>query len=143
MKLNKLQQRIVSILEPLPIENNHLAPTGIIEPLQIKIGETITGWLRSLRRGQPMIWDPWILKDGDIYRMFYLKGIEGQDPWWTISNICGAISTDMDDWQDLGTILEQSQLIIGNPEEYVLVVAIKKMAFTIYFTLLVAKNHHT
>ncbi|MBW4445536.1 MAG: family 43 glycosylhydrolase [Spirirestis rafaelensis WJT71-NPBG6] len=106
MKLNKLQQRIVSILEPLPIENNHSAPTGIIEPLQIKIGETVTGWLRSLRRGQPMIWDPWILKDGDIYRMFYLKGVEGHDPWWTISNICGAISTDMNHWEDLGTILE-------------------------------------
>ncbi|KAF3889387.1 MULTISPECIES: family 43 glycosylhydrolase [Nostocales] len=106
MRLNKLQQKIISILEPLPIKNEHLAPTGIIEPLQIRIGETVTGVLRSLRRGQPMVWDPWILKDGDIYRLFYLEGLEGQIPWWTISKICGAISTDMKQWQYLGTILE-------------------------------------
>ena len=104
MRLNKLQQKIISILETFPIENKNLPPTGIIEPLQIRIGETVTGILRSLRRSQAMVWDPWILKDGDIYRLFYLQGLEGQIPWWTISKICGAISTDMKHWQDLGTI---------------------------------------
>ncbi|MEW5858503.1 MAG: family 43 glycosylhydrolase, partial [Cyanobacteriota bacterium] len=106
MRLSKFQQKVISILEPLPVENKHLPSTNIIERGQIGIGETATRILRSLRRGQPMNWDPWILKDGDVYRLFYLRGLEGQNPWWKISKICGAISTDMKHWQDLGTILD-------------------------------------
>lgn len=106
MRLNKLQQKIISILETFPIENKNLPLIGIIEPLQIRIGETVIGILRSLRRSQAMVWNPWMLKDGDIYRLFYLQRLEGQIPWWTISKICGAISTDMKHWQDFGTILE-------------------------------------
>ena len=106
MRLNKLEKRIVSILEPLPIENKHLAATSIIERSQIKFGETVTRILRHWRKGKPVVWDPWILKDGDIYRLFYLQGAEDQDPWWAVSKICGAISTDLEHWQDLGTILE-------------------------------------
>jgi beta-fructofuranosidase len=106
MKLNKLQQKIISVLEPLPIENKHLPAVSIIERSQIRVGETVTGILRSLRRGEPMNWDPWILKDGNVYRLFYLRGLEGQNPWWTVSKICGAISTDLKHWQDLGTLLE-------------------------------------
>jgi beta-fructofuranosidase len=106
MKINNFQQKIISILEPLPVENKHLPPTSIIERSQIRIGETVTGILRSLRRGEAVNWDPWILKDGDVYRLFYLRGLEGQTPWWTISKLCGAISTDLIHWQDLGTILE-------------------------------------
>ena len=106
MRLNKLQQKIISVLEPLPVENKYVPAVSIIERSQIRLGETVTGILRSLRRGEPMIWDPWILKDGDVYRMFYLKGIEGQTPWWTVSKLCGAISPDLHQWQDLGTILE-------------------------------------
>lgn len=106
MRLNAFQQKIISILEPLPVENQHLAATSIIERSQIRIGETVTGILRRLRQGQPMVWDPWILKDGDVYRLFYLEGIEGKTPWWTFSKICGAISTDLEHWQDLGTLLE-------------------------------------
>ena len=106
MKLNKLQQKIISVLEPLPIENKHLPSTSIIERSQIRIGETVTGILRSLRRGEPMNWDPWILKDENVYRLFYLRGLEGQTPWWIVSKLCGAISTDLIHWQDIGTILE-------------------------------------
>lgn len=106
MNLNTLQQKIISTIEPLPLRNPLAASTNLIERGQIRIGETITGILRSLRQGEPMNWDPWILKDGDVYRLFYLRGLEGQNPWWTVSKICGAISTDMKQWQDLGTILE-------------------------------------
>ena len=106
MNLNSLQQKILTHLEPLPTGNQDWATASIVERGKFTIGETVTGILRSLRRGEPMIWDPWILKDDNIYRMFYLKGLEGQNPWWTVSNICGAISTDMDTWQDLGSILE-------------------------------------
>ncbi len=106
MRLNNLQQKIISILEPLPVENKHLPATNFIERGQIRIGETVTGILRSLRRQQTVNWDPWILKDGDIYRLFYLRGLEGQDPWWSVSKLCGAISTDLINWQDLGTLIE-------------------------------------
>ena len=106
MKLNTLQQKIISTIEPLPLRNPIAASTNLIERGQIGLGETVTRILRSLRGTEPMNWDPWILKDGDVYRLFYLRGLEGQNPWWTISKICGAISTDMNQWQDLGTILE-------------------------------------
>ena len=106
MRLSKIQQKIISIIEPLPVENKHAATATLLEQGQIKIGETVTGVLRSLRREEPVNWDPWILRDGDIYRLFYLRGLPRQTPWWKVSKICGAISTDLKNWQDLGTILE-------------------------------------
>lgn len=106
MRLNRLQKKILSYLEPLPAGLQDSAETSIIERSKFRLSETVTGILRRSRPGRPMIWDPWIIKDGDIYRLFYLQGLEGQDPWWTISKICGATSTDLEHWQDLGTLLE-------------------------------------
>jgi beta-fructofuranosidase len=54
-------------------------------------------------------WDPWILKDGEIYRLFYLRGANRsiRRPWWKIeSKIYGAISTNLKNWEDIGVILE-------------------------------------
>ncbi|MFB2969036.1 glycoside hydrolase family 68 protein [Aerosakkonema sp. BLCC-F183] len=51
-------------------------------------------------------WDPWILKDGDIYRLFYLGGASQLVHWWMNGTIYGAISTDMKTWQDVGALLE-------------------------------------
>jgi hypothetical protein len=51
-------------------------------------------------------WDPWILKDRDIYRLFYLSGRTDQEPWWKTSWICEARSSDMRQWQHLGPILQ-------------------------------------
>ncbi|MBD1926116.1 family 43 glycosylhydrolase [Trichocoleus sp. FACHB-90] len=106
MKLNPLHKKILSGIEPLPLRNSIVSSTNLTERGLIRIGETVTGILRYFRPGEPMNWDPWILKDDDVYRMFYLRGLEGQNPWWTVSNICSAISTDLQQWQDLGTILE-------------------------------------
>lgn len=106
MKLHPLQQKIITYLEPLPTGYHESIKVNIIGRGKLKLSETVTGILRRWRQGEPMIWDPWILKDDDVYRLFYLKGIEGQTPWWTISNICGAISTDLEHWQDLGILLE-------------------------------------
>lgn len=106
MRLHPLQQKIITYLEPLPTGHHDSVKVSIIGRSKLRLSETITGVLRRLRPGEPMIWDPWILKDGDVYRLFYLKGLEGQNPWWTISKICGAISTDLEHWQDLGTLLE-------------------------------------
>ncbi|NJM99357.1 MAG: beta-fructosidase [Phormidesmis sp. RL_2_1] len=51
-------------------------------------------------------WDPWILKDKDRYRLFYLSGRTDQEPWWKTSWICEAQSSDMRHWEHLGPILQ-------------------------------------
>lgn len=106
MQLPPLQRRILSQLEFLPTGVSELVKASLLERSQIRLGNAITEVLRSLRPNQPMNWDPWILKTGDVYRLFYLRGLENQTPWWTVSNLCGAVSQDLEHWQDLGTLLE-------------------------------------
>lgn len=106
MRINRLHQKILTYLEPLPTEFQDSAKVSIIDQGKLRISKTVTGILRRSRGVKPMIWDPWLLKDGDTYRLFYLEGLEGQIPWWTISKICGAISTDLEHWESLGTLLE-------------------------------------
>jgi beta-fructofuranosidase len=106
MKLTALQQTIIAYLEPFPTGHQNLTKVSLIERGKLQLSATLTGLLRHQRRGQPMIWDPWILKDGDTYRLFYLEGVEGQIPWWTISNIRGAISPDLENWEELGILLK-------------------------------------
>lgn len=105
MRLHPLHQKIITYLEPLPIAYEDRVKLSVFEQSQLRLSKTITAIVRRWRKGKPLVWDPWILKDGDIYRLFYLEG-EEQVPWWTVSKICGAISTDLEHWQDLGTILE-------------------------------------
>ena len=105
MQLHPLQRRILSQLESLPTGVSELVTASLLERSQMRLGDTVTGILRSLRANQPMNWDPWILKTGDVYRLFYLRGLEGQTPWWTVSHLCGAVSSDLKHWQDLGTLL--------------------------------------
>ena len=106
MQLPPLQRRILSQLERLPTGVSELVKASLLERSQIRLGDAVTGVLRSLRPRQPMDWDPWIVKTGDLYRLYYLRGLEGQTPWWTVSNICGAVSDDLRHWQDLGTLLK-------------------------------------
>lgn len=108
MKLNPFQQRILSSLEAIPTGVSEFERANLLERGRIRAGDAMTGMLRSLRPGAPMNWDPWILQDGDVYRLFYLRGIEGHTPWWTVSKICGAVSTDLQEWHDLGILLEPS-----------------------------------
>jgi beta-fructofuranosidase len=60
--------------------------------------------LFSLWKSYPS-WDPWIFKDGNIYRLFYLVGPRESDTWWIEGNIYGAISYDMKLWKDIGLVL--------------------------------------
>ena len=106
MKLHPLHKKIVGKIEPLPIASYDPATASLAERLQIKLGEAVTQTLRFLRRGEPIVWDPWILKDGEVYRLFYLKALKKYNPWWTVSHICGAVSSDLVNWQDLGVLLE-------------------------------------
>ncbi len=61
--------------------------------------------LNFLRKAE-RCWDPWILKDDDIYRIFYLKGSATKGPWWSVGKICCATSPDLKQWNDLGVMIE-------------------------------------
>ncbi|GAP97174.1 glycoside hydrolase family 68 protein [Leptolyngbya sp. NIES-2104] len=106
MKIHPFYGRVLRYLEPLPADLKEGAQATMLERSQLRVSHLITSLLRRSRGKLPMVWDPWILKDGDLYRMFYLQGIAGQTPWWFVSNIGGAISTDLEHWKDLGTLLE-------------------------------------
>ncbi|MBW4421350.1 MAG: family 43 glycosylhydrolase [Myxacorys californica WJT36-NPBG1] len=106
MKLTPLHRKVLAYLEPLPADLLDPTIASFTQRTQVKLSQAVTHLLRHSRGTEPMVWDPWILKDGEVYRLFYLKGVEGQNPWWTISNICGAVSTDLEHWEELGTLLE-------------------------------------
>ncbi|MBW4665703.1 MAG: hypothetical protein KME01_16160 [Chroococcus sp. CMT-3BRIN-NPC107] len=54
MYLNPIQRKILSIIEPLPLQKALIKSTNLIETSQIGLGKTITKMLRLLRRHQPM-----------------------------------------------------------------------------------------
>lgn len=68
-------------------------------------------FLRSFWIGDFIRWDPWILKDDDVYRMFYLVGAKDTEVFWSTGQIHGAISSDLRQWQDLGVILQPDPAI--------------------------------
>jgi beta-fructofuranosidase len=85
---NKLDQTIARRLEQLPIAR-----------------KTTTKALNFLFK-ESLCWDPWILRDGDIYRLFYLQGPkDGPSMWWTEATIYGATSRDLNHWESSGVVL--------------------------------------
>jgi Glycosyl hydrolases family 32 N-terminal domain len=105
MNLNRIHQGIVSLIEPIPTGASELQTINLVDRSIIRVGHAVAGILRSFLQGSPMNWDPWILKDDDRYLMFYLQGVEGQTPWWSVSHLCGAVSKDLYHWDDLGILL--------------------------------------
>ncbi len=77
-------------------------------------------WLRA--EDGYLTWDPWIFKDGNLYRVFYLIGNPKDAPAWSIGAIGSAISTDLKHWEDCGIVLkpqlehkwESGRLLAGN-----------------------------
>lgn len=67
----------------------------------------ITKAVRSVRTA-PYLWDPWILQDDGIYRLFYLATLKPHPsvPFWSQGTIAGAVSTDMKRWQSIGAMLK-------------------------------------
>lgn len=67
-------------------------------------------------------WDPWIFKDDDIYRVFYLIGHNSVTPFWNAGEIASAISKDLKIWEFLGICLkpnpdnhwESGRILAGN-----------------------------
>jgi len=58
-------------------------------------------------RTEPYKWDPWICKDGDIYRLFYLMAPKPtpETDFWSQGTIYGAISKDLRTWEPTGVML--------------------------------------
>ncbi len=50
-------------------------------------------------------WDPWIVKDRNIYRMFFLLGNKFAEPFWVTGNIGYSISYDLKNWLYQGVAL--------------------------------------
>lgn len=65
---------------------------------------TSTNIYCSLQKDEPK-WDPWIFKDDDVYRLFYLLGSKKAMPFFTVGTLCGAISKDLENWQDIGVVI--------------------------------------
>jgi beta-fructofuranosidase len=59
----------------------------------------------ELTFGQHILWDPWLLKTTDGYRLFYLTGKRHVQPFWKQGQISAAISPDLKNWDYLGTVL--------------------------------------
>jgi beta-fructofuranosidase len=93
---DKLYRTITRLIQLLPRE---YFPKG-------KIYRIVYQKIYTLLRRSDRVWDPWIFQDGDVYRLFYLKGPKYADPWWSNSIICSAVSTDMKRWKELGVVLE-------------------------------------
>jgi len=53
------------------------------------------------------LWDSWVLKDGDTYRLYHLDAPMTADPEarHDLARIRGAVSKDMQTWEDVGEIL--------------------------------------
>lgn len=68
---------------------------------------TTARFVRALRKGS-YLWDPWILKDGNVYRLFYLRAAKPTPSvdFWSQGTIYGAVSTDLKNWQSTGIVLE-------------------------------------
>ncbi|MBW4596867.1 MAG: glycoside hydrolase family 68 protein [Brasilonema angustatum HA4187-MV1] len=50
-------------------------------------------------------WDPWILKDKNVYRMFFLLGNKFAEPFWVAGSIGYSISYDLKNWIYQGVAL--------------------------------------
>lgn len=120
--LGSIHREIIKNLERLPIRDRYTAKSSIFKRSQVRLRETLTGAFRSSCKISTKVWDPWLLKDGDLYRLFYLTGPKGLNPWWRYSQINGAISTDLLNWQDIGAVLtpnpandwESGRIFAGN-----------------------------
>jgi len=73
---------------------------------RLPLGKTqITKFLNSFRKGS-FTWDPWLFKDENNYRLFYLNGAGKKDAFWKEGTIYGALSSDLKHWTDPRVILE-------------------------------------
>lgn len=71
-----------------------------------RIRQSMAKALYSLRDFE-YFWDPWLLKDDDCYRLFYLKAPKPSPtfPFWSQGTVYGAISKDFKTWESTGIAL--------------------------------------
>ena len=60
----------------------------------------------TLTYGHNIMWDPWLLQDGDVYHLCYLTGQRHVQPFWKQGEVSSASSRDLKNWQYQGNILK-------------------------------------
>ena len=67
---------------------------------------TVAKIVRSIRTDSYK-WDPWILKDDDYYRLYYLMAPKPSPSvdFWSQGTIYGAVSKDLRNWKPTGVVL--------------------------------------
>jgi beta-fructofuranosidase len=71
-----------------------------------RVRQRLTKFLYGLRSYE-YFWDPWLFKDRDIYRLFYLKAPkpEPSTNFWSQGTVYEATSKDLQNWDLLGVAL--------------------------------------
>jgi beta-fructofuranosidase len=52
------------------------------------------------------IWDPWVLKNGDEYKLFRLASLAFYEPFWSEGIILQSVSKDLNRWSSMGVALK-------------------------------------
>lgn len=95
----------------------------VINPFTLDVSEKVLYWLlrkapyitsidiytlvRNL--GLLRIWDPWILRDGGEYKLFFLAGPEFKEPFWLKGVVLSATSNDLKEWSFQGLALKPNE----------------------------------
>ena len=83
--------KLASLLERIPSDRGRQKAAKILYSL----------------RNYEYFWDPWLFKDADVYRLFYLKAAKPgpSTNFWSQGTIYGAASKDLKNWEPLGVVL--------------------------------------
>jgi Glycosyl hydrolases family 32 N-terminal domain len=104
---------VTPILTQLPSQfkkmlNNRESNSKLVRSIELlPRGRNTAAKVARAIRTQDYKWDPWILKDGDLYRMFYLMAPKPTPDvdFWSQGTIYGAVSGDLRTWEPTGIVL--------------------------------------
>ena len=99
-----IEEAIINFSKAAELDKENLAEHIIREINQADKA----GYASTLRQGYGY-WDPILLKDNDIYRLFYLTGSAEVVPFYSQGSMGGAISRDLLSWESIGLVIETSQ----------------------------------
>jgi len=95
----------------------------ILNPITLDVSEKLLYWLLEKaphitainiyalvkNLGILRIWDPWILRDGSEYKLFFLAGPKFKKPFWIKGIILSATSSDFEEWTFQGLALKPDE----------------------------------
>jgi beta-fructofuranosidase len=87
---------------------NHKSNSTLVKLIEgLPRGRNTAGKIARAIRTDAYKWDPWIFKDSDFYRMFYLMAPKPtpETDFWSQGTIYGAVSDDLRTWEPTGVVL--------------------------------------